>query len=192
MELGKYDKLIFEQFQQCPTEPARAHRIARMMAEGKITLGTTGTTASYDFGEFWRTRYESTEAALRAVEKRLAKASATNKRNVFRPDDRLLEWRYIVRLGLQSNLIRHDDQGRRITWRARRWAIEDFTSNLWDWRDVTPAVLRELTLRHVKNNGTLIDVDDLLVPQAERSNRAPPPRQDWTSVRDRLQSGARP
>ena len=189
--MSRIDKMVWDQFQLDPTENGRAHRIAKMIKEGKISLGGGGATMT----AFWREQSERYQEMFEESQKdveALRKKTLAKSRNKFIDDDRMLIWRYAITQALSAGTNRHDANGFRIGWAQRLFAIRVFTENLWKFREVKADTLREITLRaHASaKKGYRPDIEDLLQPMAERSKRSGPPHQDWTALRDRLEVAA--
>lgn len=185
--MSNIDKTVWDQFQLDPTDNARAHRIARMMEEGKISFGGGGVAQT----TFWRKQYERYQTMFEESQKEieaLRKKTLAKSRNKFHADDRMLIWRYAITQALSAGTTRHDANGFRIGWEQRSFAIRIFTENLWRFREVNVDTLREVTLRAHAKKGYWPDIEDLLQPVAERSKRSGPPHQDWTALRDRLEA----
>jgi hypothetical protein len=185
--MSKRDKIIWDQFQLDPTDNARAHYIARMMSEGKISFGERSAEADQERDFYWLGEYGRVQAQADQLSAELEALKAAKSRNRFVEEDRLLIWKHTIYDELTHGRTRRDENGFRIGWTARRYAIEQYTWRLWEFSELASDTLRKIILRSHAAGRTCPDLEDMLQPVGERSKRTAPRQQDWTALRDRLE-----
>ena len=188
--MSNIDKMVWDQFQLDPTDNGRAHRIAKMMREGKISFCERSAEADQDRNVYWLGEYRTAQAQADHLSAELEALKAAKSRNRFVEEDRLLIWKHSIYDELTHGRTRRDENGFRIGWTARETAMRQYTWRVWEFTTLTSDTLRQIILRSHAAGCFMPNLEDMLQPVSERSKRTAPRQQDWAALRDRLEETA--
>ncbi|UZK70784.1 hypothetical protein OKW76_07110 [Sphingomonas sp. S1-29] len=197
IDMNTQEKTIYRLLRD-PKDFAAKAMIDKWVSQGKMKLEDVRLAPSSGLSPFYRLYEHEREENARLtkqirefndkLETLYAKLKVTKTRHHFREEDRELEWRFTTREALRTNLGRNLGAHGLTSWETREWAIDWFRANLWTLREVSTATLLEAIKIVHQNKGweeRHAALKALIDPN--RKERAGPPWQDWTKVRDRLE-----